>query len=189
MGINAILPRLASSAYYSLLPRLRPRGYLGQRSAAIGGRRNLEWDASESVWGRQRPKLNALLEHAAEHVPYYRKLAEANKLPEKIQKAEDWAGMPILTKKIIRSHGGKIADKVTVDIDYVVLGAQPPKPPESTDNDPPQVRRARRDAGKAAEQYNAVKARAVDLHIPVMNTSRFVRDIGYANEHRLVYTN
>ena len=92
-------------------------------------------------------------------------------------------------KKIIRSHGGKIAEKVTVHVDYVVLGTQPPKPPASTDDDPPQVRRARREAGKAAEQYNAVKDSAADLHIPVMNTNRFIRDIGYVDEKRLVYTN
>jgi len=91
-------------------------------------------------------------------------------------------------KKIIRSHGGKIADKVTVHVDYVVLGTEPPRPPESTDDDPPQVRRARREAGKASEKYKAIATQAVELHIPVMNTSRFVRDMGYVDEKRLVYS-
>jgi len=91
-------------------------------------------------------------------------------------------------KKMIRSHRATVVDRVTVDVDYVVLGAEPTRPPAATADDPPQVRWARREAAKAADHYQAIKKRAIELKIPVMNTNRFVRDMGYVNEKRLVYS-
>ena len=91
-------------------------------------------------------------------------------------------------KKMIRSHRATVVETVTVDVDYVVLGAEPPRPPAATADDPPQVRWARREAAKAADHYQAIKKRAIELKIPVMNTGRFVRDMGYVNEKRLVYS-
>jgi len=91
-------------------------------------------------------------------------------------------------KKMVRSHRGIIVDTVTVDVDYVILGVEPPRPPASDPDDPPQVRYARNEAAKAADAFQALKKRAIELNIPIMNTNRFVRDMGYNNEKRLVYT-
>lgn len=91
-------------------------------------------------------------------------------------------------KKIVRSHRGTVVDAVTVDVDYVILGVEPPRPAADNPDDPPQVRFARKEASKLADAYQAIKKRAIELKIPIMNTHRFVRDMGYNNEKRLVYT-
>ena len=54
---------------------------------------------------RQWERLSALLAHAVDKVPYYRKLFAAEKItPSDIRTFEDYARLPILTKDIIREH-------------------------------------------------------------------------------------
>ena len=100
--ISMALSRLVSSLYYGLWPHLRPGGYVGRLTAAARRRTNLDWDSPDEVWLRQKEKLDLLLRHSAKNVPYYRALAQANKMPQHIRSPEDLAAIPLLTKDIIR---------------------------------------------------------------------------------------
>ncbi len=103
------VPRwLASSMYYSLWPKLRPKGHIGTLTAVARKRMGGDWHSAEEIWKHQLTKVNALLGHVIGHVPYYRELAEAGKVPERIEKPEHLAGIPILTKEIIRREGRRL---------------------------------------------------------------------------------
>jgi len=105
MGISALLPRLASTAYYTVWPRIRPGGYLGRLTAALRHRAGADWQPPEQVRQAQLQKLNALLMHAGQRVPYYRRLCEAGQMPDRVDHLEDIAAAPVLTKAIIRREG------------------------------------------------------------------------------------
>ncbi len=105
MHLRAILPRVASLAYYSAWPKVRPNGYLGRVTAALRRRAGTEWETPEQVRQRQLDKLNVLLDHAATRVPYYRRLARQGEMPIRVKSLEDLAQMPELTKEIIRDQG------------------------------------------------------------------------------------
>jgi phenylacetate-CoA ligase len=100
-----LLPRLTSAAFRAIWPRIRPSGYHGRLAAAVRRRASLEWDDAEEVWDRQCGRLNGLLSHAARNVPYYRQLARAGKLPDRIEHPADMMAVPLLTKDIIRREG------------------------------------------------------------------------------------
>jgi phenylacetate-CoA ligase len=102
---NVLLPRLLSTAFHAVWPRLRPNGYHGRLAAAIRERRGLEWEQPDKIWQRQRVKWNTLLAHAAKNVPYYRRLAETGYLQDRIDNPEDIRCIPVLTKDIIRREG------------------------------------------------------------------------------------
>jgi len=104
MHISAVPAWLASNMYYSLWPRLRPNGYIGRLTQAVRARAGCEWNSPDEVWSHQREKLNALLDHAITHVPYYRQLAQAGKMPHSIEQPDDMVDIPLLTKEIIHSR-------------------------------------------------------------------------------------
>ena len=105
MQIGAMLRKGASSAYYSVWPRLRPKGYLARLTAAFDERGSLEWDSPEAIWCRQKDKINALLDHATRNVPYYRNLAKEGRMPRRIERPEYMTDIPVLTKNILRQQG------------------------------------------------------------------------------------
>ena len=90
-------------------------------------------------------------------------------------------------KTLIRNYGGKIADEVIVNTDYVVLGEEMPKPVEPGADAPPQVRKAYEDNLTIWKRYNDVKSKAIGLRIPVLNSNRFLDYIGQMPEKRLEY--
>ncbi|MBI5575774.1 MAG: phenylacetate--CoA ligase family protein [Deltaproteobacteria bacterium] len=64
----------------------------------------------------QRRKLNALIRHACENVPYYRNLfREAGIKPDDVQSVEDLARVPITEKKVMRSLDRKEVLAANVD--------------------------------------------------------------------------
>ncbi len=105
MTVPHALRTAISAAYHALAPALRPRGFMGRFRAARAARDGAEWDPPEAVWARQRDRINALLETARTHVPYYRRLAAVGRIPPHIERPEDLAEAPILTKAIIRAEG------------------------------------------------------------------------------------
>lgn len=104
MHLTAILPRMASGVYYSVWPKVRPNGYLGQVTAASRRRARREWNTPAQVQMRQMDKLNTLLAHAVTRVPYYCQLAHEGKMPTRVEKLTDLDQVPVLTKEIIRSE-------------------------------------------------------------------------------------
>ena len=64
-----------------------------------------QWWPPEKLIELQNTKLQVLINHAYQNVPYYRRLCDERGLTDKdIQTVEDLAKLPILTKKDIREN-------------------------------------------------------------------------------------
>ena len=88
-------------------------------------------------------------------------------------------------RRLVTQWGGQLMDKVNVDTDFVVLGAEPVLPTFTREDlqDPFNAKRLA-DAQAAMEAYDQVRNRARDLHIPIMNQNRFLYLIGFYNQAR-----
>jgi hypothetical protein len=85
-------------------------------------------------------------------------------------------------KQLITQWGGKLIDKVDVDTDFVVLGAEPVIPNFSKDDLTPENQAKLDAANKAAEAYQEIRQEAKDLHIPILNQNRFLYYVGYYDQ-------
>ncbi len=86
---------------------------------------------------------------------------------------------------LIEKWGGAVADTVSVNTDFVVLGSEPdvPRKPtfEETEIYPNAIERYER-ALDMLSQYRQVEKQAQDLSIPILNTERFLYFIGYKTQ-------
>lgn len=85
-------------------------------------------------------------------------------------------------KALIRKWGGRVADEITIDTDFLVLGSIPTIPPkptfEQTEVDPTAMEKYEASL-KALTDYKEIQDRAQKLSIPVFNLERFLYFIGY----------
>lgn len=83
---------------------------------------------------------------------------------------------------MITRWNGKVADKLTYDVDYLVLGAEPPLPtsPPEGEVDPQMIAKYVEDK-REYETYQQLigEARSVSLSIPVLNQNRFLALVGH----------
>ncbi len=83
---------------------------------------------------------------------------------------------------LVERWGGKVADTVTVNTDYVILGTPPvvPQKPtmQETERYPNAMEKYERTLQQAAK-YKDVLSQAQALSIPIMNAERFLYFIGY----------
>lgn len=89
-------------------------------------------------------------------------------------------------RMLIENFGGKVADAISINTDFVIMGDEPPRPPKPPDDAPPAVLRAYSDAMKTYEYYKQVEASAIAFQIPVLNTNRFLAFSGYVPKKRLI---
>lgn len=90
-----------------------------------------------------------------------------------------------IVRRLITQWGGNLVDQVTVDTDFVVLGKEPVIPVyTSEDRQDPFVQKRLADAQAELDAYNAVRDRAIELRVPVLNQNRFLYLIGYYNQAR-----
>lgn len=82
-------------------------------------------------------------------------------------------------KMLIKSFGGKVADAVDINTDFVIRGQRPKTPASPAEFAPPQERQVYREQLKVVERFDSEVARAESLHIPILNTNRFLAFIGY----------
>ena len=78
--------------------------------------------------------------------------------------------------------GGKVADKVNVNTDFVVLGTPPVVPPRPTLEQMETYPDAMQKYDKAVERlnnYKQIRSQAEALWIPILNLDRFLYFIGY----------
>jgi hypothetical protein len=83
-------------------------------------------------------------------------------------------------KNLVTRWGGKVADKINIECDFVVLGKEPVIPlftPDELTQPIPAAKLAEAKAALAA--YDKIRDEAVALHIPVMNQNRFLYYTGY----------
>lgn len=85
-------------------------------------------------------------------------------------------------KALIEKWGGKVADTVSTDTDFLVLGSPPTvlkKPtPEEMEIDPTAMQKYN-DSARRLERYKDVQSRAEALWVPVFTYERFLYLIGY----------
>ena len=71
-----------------------------------------QWWPEERLRELQLTRLRAILQHAGQHVPYYRDLFRQVRFdPRDVQHLEDVSLLPILTKAIIREHETQLMDE------------------------------------------------------------------------------
>ena len=83
-------------------------------------------------------------------------------------------------KAIIIRFGGKITDQIDLDTDFVVLGAKPAAPPKPSETARAHDCQIYQQQLAIANRYDEVKNLAESMHIPVLNTNKFLAYIGYA---------
>ena len=85
-------------------------------------------------------------------------------------------------KVLVEKWGGKIAQAVTVETDYLILGKPPTllRRPTFDEMEADPMAMEKYEASKRKlEQYELIEQQAKDLWIPVFNTERFLYFIGY----------
>ncbi|MDY6914480.1 MAG: hypothetical protein SVT52_08510 [Planctomycetota bacterium] len=88
-------------------------------------------------------------------------------------------------KAMIKKSGGKLVDKVDVNTDFVVMGQEPPRPARPSENAPPQDWKVYQEWMKIYNHYGDVKLMAQTMHIPVLNTNRFLAFLGRTSSKTL----
>ena len=103
-----------------------------------------------------------------------------------VQGRFDLSGMGRLTEigtqeviALIKRSGGKITDKLTVDVDFVVMGPEPSKPAELPEDSPPTAKKAWEIRMEEYNRWHKTLDRAVALNVPKLNTRRFLTLTGY----------
>lgn len=83
-------------------------------------------------------------------------------------------------KNLIIRWGGKVADKLTIDVDYVIMGKEPAIPSFTPEElQVPSNAQKAKDAKDKLDAFNNTLLLTADLHIPVMNQNRFLYYVGY----------
>lgn len=86
--------------------------------------------------------------------------------------------------QIIKRFGGKVAEDLDFETDYVVLGVEPLKPVKPADDSIDTNQQVYQKQLKEWNQFNALQTRAEEMKIPVLNTNRFLTFTGYMPEKR-----
>jgi hypothetical protein len=96
---------------------------------------------------------------------------------------DDDAGAKI--RGLVEKWGGSVADVVTVNTDYVILGTPPAVPPkptmQETEKYPNAMEKYERLLQQAAK-YKDIQSQAQALSIPILNADRFLYFIGYKTQ-------
>ncbi len=88
-------------------------------------------------------------------------------------------------RALIERFGGKVDKVVSVNTDFVVMGVEPHRPPKPAEDAPAVVWDSYREQLKKYNDYINVKATAVNLRIPILNTTRFLALCGHLPKKRL----
>lgn len=78
----------------------------------------------------------------------------------------------------IKDWGGSVTDELVGDVDFIVLGARPPIPPEPSASQPIEVVQEFIRQQRIAKRYDELLQQAVAANIPVLNQNRLMTLIG-----------
>jgi uncharacterized membrane protein len=88
-------------------------------------------------------------------------------------------------RRLVEKWGGKVADSVTVNTDYVIMGTPPEVPSkptmQETERYPSAMEKYERALQQAAK-YKEIQSQAQALSIPILNADRFLYFIGYKTQ-------
>ena len=86
---------------------------------------------------------------------------------------------------LVEKWGGKVADSVTVNTDYVILGTPPEVPSKPTVQETEKYPNAMEKYERSLERqagYKQIQSQAQALSIPILNADRFMYFIGYKTQ-------
>ena len=81
--------------------------------------------------------------------------------------------------ELIKRSGGKVTDKLTVDVDFVVMGPEPTKPSALGEDEPGPAKKAHEIRMEEYNRWHKTLNRAIALNVPKLNTQRFKTLTGY----------
>lgn len=88
-------------------------------------------------------------------------------------------------KALINRWGGQVSDKLTVNVDYVIMGKEPAVPVYSKEEQQdPLIAQRVKEAQDRLKAFDDVRNNASTLHIPVLNQTRFLYYIGYFQAYK-----
>ena len=95
------------------------------------------------------------------------------------------AGDADVIRRLITQWGGSLTDRIDVDTDFVVLGAEPQLPTYTREElgEPANVKRLA-DAQLEVDKYSSFRQTAVDYHIPILNQNRFLYYVGFYDQSK-----
>lgn len=88
-------------------------------------------------------------------------------------------------RRLVEKWGGSVADSVTVNTDYVILGTPPAVPPKPTMQETERYPNAMEKYERSLERqagYKRIQSQAQALSIPMLNADRFLYFIGYKTQ-------
>jgi hypothetical protein len=88
-------------------------------------------------------------------------------------------------RALVEKWGGKVADSVTVNTDYVIMGTPPEVPAKPTMQEVERYPNATEKYERALQQaakYKDIQSQAQALSIPILNQERFLYFIGYKTQ-------
>ncbi len=80
---------------------------------------------------------------------------------------------------LIKRSGGKTTEKLTVDVDFVVMGPEPSKPSDLEEDAPGPAKKAHEIRMEEYNRWQKTLDKAIALNIPKLNTKRFLTLTGY----------
>lgn len=95
---------------------------------------------------------------------------------------------PLASRRVIgliESIGGTVDGEISVTTDFVVMGAEPPRPPPPAPDASLDAQKRHRQKLKEYERYKYVKETAHTLQIPILNTNRFLAFTGFIPKKQL----
>jgi hypothetical protein len=85
-----------------------------------------------------------------------------------------------IIKNLINRWGGRVSDKLNIDVDFVIMGREPQIPAYSQEELQRPIEKAKFDEAQAAlKAYEDVRNTAVDFNVPILNQTQFLYYTGY----------
>jgi hypothetical protein len=85
-------------------------------------------------------------------------------------------------KALIQEFGGKVEPVLTVQTDYLIVGAEPTVPAAPAASESPMVKQMYEEGRKRFIEYTEARARAENFSIPILNLNRFLGLVGIAGQ-------
>jgi hypothetical protein len=87
-------------------------------------------------------------------------------------------------KRLVVQWGATLAEKIDIDTDFVVMGKEPvvPNVPKEELEGNAIAKFEHEKALKEAAEYDAIRGKAIELHIPILNQNRFLYLIGFYDQ-------
>jgi hypothetical protein len=85
-------------------------------------------------------------------------------------------------KALIQEFGGRMDGSLTIQADYLVVGAEPAVPAPPAAGASPMERQTYEDARRRFIEFNEARAKAENFSIPILNLNRFLGLLGLAGQ-------